>query len=86
MASVALRSLFANLRIAPSLLAPKQTTTIEQRFRHIKAIPTPKPGVGKQYRRCVGYVFQHLDFLFLLLHHSGEPLSDLFLCFQFVEQ
>jgi len=55
MASAAFRSLFSNLRIAPSLLAPKQTTTVQQRFRRIKAIPTPKPGVGIPYRRIVHY-------------------------------
>lgn len=57
LAATALRQIFSNLRVTPALLAPAQTTTVQNRYIRIKEIPTPKPGGGKQYRRLVrGYV------------------------------
>lgn len=53
MTSLRLRCIFTN--IASNLLVPRsQPVKNLQRFRHIKEIPTPKPGVdSKQYRRFV---------------------------------
>lgn len=48
-----LRVAFDNLSIGKKLLAPQNQVAIlnVHRSYHPHDIPTPKPGVGKQYRR-----------------------------------
>lgn len=51
--ALSLRCILPTMR--STLLAPKMPATLNlQRFKHLKEIETPKPGVGhKQYRRFV---------------------------------
>lgn len=57
MTSLRLRCIFTN--ITSNLLVPKtQPVTNFQRFKHIKEIPTPKPGGGVQYRRYCQKCFE----------------------------
>lgn len=52
---ISLRAALGNLSIGKQLLAPRNQVAILSvgRSYHSHDIPTPKPGVGKQYRRYV---------------------------------